>query len=211
MIDRNGLVDEIKMTGKMIDVELGCGENKKHADAIGVDVLDLPGVDLVGDVYEVLNNLPDNCVNHVWSYHFLEHVDNVSLILNELARVCASNASVDFVVPHFSNPFFYSDPTHQKTFGLYTFSYYCVDEIFTRTVPKYGYDPKFKITSVRLVFKSYRPNYVRHAFKKIVESIVNVSAWFMELYEEQFCYFAPCYEIHYSLELAPDSKALIEE
>ena len=80
------------------------------------------------------------------------------------------------VFPHLSNPFFYSDPTHESFFGLYTFSYYCDDQVLSRKVPKYGVDPKFMIASVGLIFKSYRPHYLRHGIKKMFQFLVNIEA-----------------------------------
>ena len=111
----------------------------------------------------------------------------------------AHGAPLTIVVPHFSNPFYYSDPTHRTPFGLYTMAYFCEQQLFRRQVPRYGFKSPFSIDAVRLQFKSYPPRYVRHAFKRLVGAAVNSSLFAMEFYEENLCWLVPCYEVQYSL------------
>ena len=190
----SGLGDE-----KHIALELGCGNRKKNRHAIGIDMLDSPDVDIVGDVYEVLAHLGDKSVDAVYSYHFVEHVPDVPRLLAELSRVVKPSGLVEFVAPHFSNPHFFSDPTHRSFFGLYTFCYYADSAIFKRGVPTYGYQPAFDLVSVDLIFKASRPFVVRHGVKRIVGSLFNSCTYLKELYEENFCYLFPCYEVSYRL------------
>lgn len=199
MIDRTGVFERVRESGTQITLELGCGDRKRHADAVGIDLLDLPGVDIVGDVAAVLSALPAGCVDRVWSYHFLEHVDDVGAIVRELGRVCAPDAIVDLTVPHFSNPYYFSDPTHRRPFGLYSMCYFCTDRLFSRRVPHYGLTPVFELRSVDLVFKSPPPRYLRYGFKKLVQTVVNSGRWMQEFYEEMLCFMLPCYEIRYVL------------
>lgn len=118
-------------------LEMGCGPRKRHPDAIGTDLLEYPGVDLVGDIYDVLALFPDGSVDAVYSYHFVEHVPDVGRLLEDLARVVKPEGLVEFVAPHFANPYFYSDPTHRSFFGLYTFDYFGVSTPHRRKVPTY--------------------------------------------------------------------------
>jgi ubiquinone/menaquinone biosynthesis C-methylase UbiE len=199
MIDKEDIIYQVKNLNKIIQIELGSGENKKHKDAIGIDILNVPGVDLIGDIFEVLSELPDKCVNQIWAYHFLEHIDDLDRLMAEMSRICVDGAKIEIVVPHFSNPYFYSDPTHKRTFGLYSMSYFCVDEINRRAVPKYGKKPLFAILDAKIIFKSIRPRYIRHTIKKLFELFFNSNNWLKELYEELFCFIIPCYEIKYLL------------
>lgn len=182
-----------------VAIELGCGPNKRHADAIGIDALDYPCVDVVGDIYEVLAQLPSGCVDRVYSYHFIEHVESVSRLLEELARVVKVGGEIEFVAPHFSNPHFYSDATHRNFFGLYTFSYFSTGSPLRRKVPTYQEKLRFRLEQVDLRFKSFPPFYIRHAFKKLIGSVFNSCGYMKELYEENFCYLFPCYEVCYRL------------
>ena len=198
LIDKKNILKTIHDIS-CIELELGCGNFKRNRHAIGVDMLDYPDVDIVGDIYEVLAAFPDHSVDAVSSYHFVEHVPDVPKLLSELARIIKLNGHVEFVAPHFSNPYFYSDPTHRSFFGLYTFCYFTNNNPFSRAVPTYGYKAEFGIVSVDLVFKSTRPFLVRHGIKRIFGSFFNSCYYLTELYEENFCYLFPCYEVRYIL------------
>lgn len=180
-------------------LELGCGPTKVNPDAVGVDLIDYPGVDVRGDALEVMCDLPDGSVSSIYSAHFLEHVDDVEELLREAARVLEPGGEFRAVIPHFSNPAFYSDPTHRTFFGLYTFAYWVRATPFTRTVPQYDEPLPFTLVSARHVFKSSRPFYIRHAIKKVLSGWVNLGRWTQEFYEEHLCWLMPCYEIDYRL------------
>lgn len=196
--DKNKLLDRLE-SAKYVVIELGCGMRKRHAEAIGIDALDYPCVDIVGDIYEVLTQFPSGSVDEVYSYHFVEHVDSVSRLLAELARVVKVGGVVEFVAPHFSNPYFYSDPTHRSFFGLYTFSYFSINSPLRRKVPTYQEKLWFQLDQVDLRFKSSRQFFIRSAFKRLIGSIFNSCGYMKELYEENFCHLFPCYEIRYKL------------
>src|SRR6476646_6503755 len=143
-----------------LKIELGCGGSKRDPDAVGIDILDMPGVDLVGDALEVLRSLDEGSVDSVYSEHFLEHIPDARSMVAECARVLRPGGEFRAVVPHFSNPAFYSDPTHHTFFGLYTFSYWVAKSPFTRASPQYEAALPFEIVSVRHRFRSPRPFYV---------------------------------------------------
>ncbi|CAD5370701.1 Class I SAM-dependent methyltransferase [Rubrivivax sp. A210] len=198
LFDKRGVLGRASATAP-VTLELGCGNGKKNPNAIGIDLLDYPGVDLVGDVYEALAALPDRSVEGVYAYHFIEHVPDVERLLAELSRVVRPVGTIEFVAPHFSNPYFYSDPTHRSFFGLYTFAYYAKRSPFTRQVPTYGYQSTMAVRRVDLIFKSSRSFPVRWGIKRLVGSLFNSCNYMRELYEENFCYLFPCYEVRYLL------------
>lgn len=198
LIDKHNIFKGMTNTLR-IELELGCGNRKRNPQAIGIDMLDYPCVDIVGDVYEALASFPTKSVDAVYSHHFVEHVPDVPKLLSELARIVKPNGYVEFVAPHFSNPYFYSDPTHRCFFGLYTFCYYADSSLFARHVPTYGYKSAFRISKVDLIFKSARPFFIRHGIKRLIGSIFNSCDYLKEFYEENFCYLFPCYEIRYIL------------
>ena len=195
VVDKTGVLARLGSTP--VSIELGCGPAKVDPTAIGLDLIDLPGVDLVGDVFEALAQFPVGSVSKVYSAHFFEHVGDVPRLLEAIARVLAPNGVMETVVPHFSNPYFYSDYTHRAFFGLYTFSYFSEETIFARKVPKYGQLCRFKLIKVDLVFKSSKPFWVRHIMKRVLGTIFNATAFLQEFYEENFAYWFPCYEIRY--------------
>ncbi|MDQ8022486.1 MAG: hypothetical protein REI94_11655 [Moraxellaceae bacterium] len=183
--------------GERLALELGCGPRKRHAAAVGVDALDYPGVDLVGDVFAVLAALPSQSVSAVHAYHFIEHVPDLDRLLAELTRVMTADAVLDVEVPHFANPYFYSDPTHSRFFGLYTFCYLAQSRLFRRGVPQYGREPAFELVDVRLDFDSPFP--LRGLVRRTVGKLFNASRWLQEFHEENLCYLLPCYQLRYVL------------
>jgi SAM-dependent methyltransferase len=179
-------------------LELGCGPKKERPGSIGVDIADWPGVDIVGDAGELLGSLPEGLVSEIHSAHMFEHLDSTNIV-SACARALADGGVLSVVVPHFSNPYFYSDPTHRQSFGLYTFSYLAEESLFRRRVPRYSAIPSLELVDVRLIFKAARPFYLRYALGRGIEGLVNLNRWTQELYESHFVYLFPCYELQYRL------------
>jgi predicted SAM-dependent methyltransferase len=195
IIDKSNVMARID--GRVVD--LGCGSRKRNPDHVGVDVLDYAGVDIVGDAFDVLSAIPDSALAGVFSFHFFEHVEDVPRLMGELARVIRSGGSLDVTVPHFSNPYYYSDLTHRGFYGLYTFSYWAIDRIYRRRVPTYQRELAFELEWVKLHFKSSPPFVIRHAIRRAFEQIVNLSTWTQEFYEENLSQIIGCYELRYRL------------
>ena len=198
MVDKQGKLAELIRTQQGV-LELGCGPARRHPDAVTVDALDFDGVDVVGDVFEVLASIPDGCVDAVHSYHFLEHVEPLSRVVGELARVLKPGGVLHTVVPHFSNPYFYSDYTHRQMFGLYSFSYLADDPIFRRRVPRYQLDTGLVLEDVQLGFKAARPFYVRYALRRALGLAVNSSRLTQEWYEAGWTGWFSCYELDFTM------------
>lgn len=193
--DKSGILGRVN-SGETVTLELGCGSQKRDPLAIGIDMLDFECVDLIGDVTEVLSLFPSNSVTKISTSHFMEHVADVPKLMLQIGRVLIAGGTVKIVVPHFSNPFYYSDPTHRSPFGLYTMAYYCEQSLFSRGVPSYALGVPLVLNKVRLGFKSIRPRYVSHAIKRAFGALINSSMYTMEFYEENLCWLFPCYEIH---------------
>ena len=188
------------LSHKNVIIELGCGQRIKN-DRINIDRLDLPGVDIVADIENGLPFLPDNSTDEIHSKSFLEHIENFEFLMKEIHRVLKTGGRKHIFVPHFSNPYYYSDYTHKKFFGLYTFEYFVGRENqLKRKVPVFYQDVRFKVVSRKLIFKS--PFYGRNVFKKVLQFIFNLTPYMQEFYEENLCYVFPCYGIR--IVLTPD-------
>lgn len=187
-------------SGGPIDLELGCGNRKRHSEAIGIDQLNYEGVDIVGDIFLVLDRFPESSVDNVYAYHCFEHLENLEAIMGRLARVMKPQGCLQVEVPHFSNPYYYSDYTHRQPFGLYTFAYLATTSLFRRQCPTYQRDLYFELKAVNLIFKSPRPFYGRYGLKKMAQALFNLNRYTREFYEENLCWMIPCYEIRYDLE-----------
>jgi len=182
-------------------LELGCGTQKRSPESIGIDLLDLPCVDLVGDVYEVLAVIPSRRVSSISSEHFFEHLPDLDRVLAECARVLEPNGRMSVTVPHFSNPYFYSDPTHRAFFGLYSFAYLADTSIFRRIVPRYSEGYGFRLDDVVLVFRGERSTALSSIWNALLFKTVNSTRRAQEFYESKLSRLIACYEVTYHLSL----------
>jgi SAM-dependent methyltransferase len=180
-------------------VELGCGPSKVLAVSLGIDALDYPSVDIVGDIHDVLDAMPDASVRYAYSSHFFEHVADLDRLLEQLGRVVRPGGIMRIRVPHALNPHYYSDPTHKTFFALYTFSYLAESHIFHRQVPTYGNKPAFDLLDARLLFDS--PQWpIRSRFKKVIEVLVNSGRPVQEFFEENLSALIPPKTVEYTLQ-----------
>jgi ubiquinone/menaquinone biosynthesis C-methylase UbiE len=186
-------LEALLASGEPVVLELGCG-TATHPGRVGIDRLDMPGVDIVADLNERLAFLPDSSVDAIHSRSLFEHLTEFDSLMREIVRVLKPGGRCHVFVPHFSNPYYYSDPTHVRFFGLYTFYYYVPKERqLRRTVPTFYSDTKIEIHRVRLKFSS--PFRVVRFFRKLVTALVNSSSFFQEWYEGSFTGIVPCYGI----------------
>lgn len=186
-------LQKIPNSKEPIIIELGCGD-KRRESRITVDRVDLPNVDIVADIENGLPFLPDNCVDEIHCRSILEHIQNFEDLMREIVRVLKNNGKAYIFVPHFSNPYYYSDPTHKRFFGLYTF-YYFVDKEhqLKRKVPDFYTDTRILILSQRLKFRSIFS--ILNPFKKLFGWFFNLHPVLQAYYEENLCYIFPCHGI----------------
>ena len=150
---RIDLKDVLKNSSKII-LELGSGRKKKPGRIL-IDKVDMPHIDIITDLELGLVFLPDNCVDEIHSKSLLEHIDNFDLLMKEIWRVLKPSGKKHLYVPHFSNPYYYSDYTHKRFFGLYSFEYFSKRQTrFKRKVPSFYNDYNFITQDISLVFTS---------------------------------------------------------
>jgi len=179
-------------------IELGPGNIKSDKNAIGIDIFNKDSVDFIYDLSNGLQFLDDNTVDLIISNHFLEHMDNLELFMSEIYRVLKKGGKKIGTVPHFSNPYFYSDYTHKNFWGMYTLLYFSDTQYFKRDVPLYYNSINFQINKIRLVFRS--PFIIRHYINKVIDKIFNSNKYLMEFYEENLTGLISCYEIKFEIE-----------
>jgi len=184
--------------GKPLRIDLGSGP-KPRAGFYGLDQLEMEGVDIVADLNEPLDLLPDNCAEHVFSSHALEHVDKLLPLLAEIHRITRHNGYVEIIAPHFSNPYYYSDPTHVRFFGLYTMSYFVdIDkQPGTHKVPALRTAARFEMDAVSLSF--YRFNLIDRIFVPFLRYFVNRTARSQNFYELRLSWLFPAAEVRYKM------------
>jgi SAM-dependent methyltransferase len=184
--------------GKLLRIDLGSGP-KPRKGFYALDQVQLDGIDIVADLNEPLDLLPEDCAEYVFSSHTLEHVEKLLPLLAEIHRITRPNGVIEIIVPHFSNPYYYSDPTHVRFFGLYTMNYF-VDtdkQPHSRKVPAFYSGTRFEVDSVSISF--YRFNLLDRIFVPFLRYFVNRSARAQDFYELRLSWLFPAAEIRYKM------------
>ena len=104
----------------MKKLNIGCGRNVKKG-YINLDVVRLPGVDVVHDLEKFPYPFDDNTFDLIEASQVLEHVDNLRGVMKELARILKPGGKLKIDVPHFSSNTAYMDPTHKRFFCILHF------------------------------------------------------------------------------------------
>jgi len=177
----------------MLILDVGCGGNKVPG-ALGVDRLSLPGVDVVCNFEGSPLPFETSTVDIIHTRHTLEHISDLEYVLREFLRVLKPNGKLYVTVPHFSNPLGYSDYTHKRFFGYYTFDYFSKARGRRWKVPRYTTDIWFKIVRKRLVFGRLS------MFAPLLDAIFNMGSRLPYIYESKLAWLCPCFEITFELE-----------
>jgi SAM-dependent methyltransferase len=193
----NPKVRQAIQRGEGLRLNLGCGQRRRDG-FFGVDLAHMPAVDIAADLNEPLSALPDDSVEEIYTRHVLEHVRDFLPLMAEVHRVTRPDGRIEIVVPHFSNPYGYSDPTHVRQFGLYTF-YYFADEVDQprRKVPSFYVPERFTIESVRI--KLLRRSLLARPFGAAFDWLINCRLALLDWYERTLCWAFPAESIHYVL------------
>ena len=101
-------------------LDLGCGLVKVEG-AVGLDNVDIPGVDIVHDLLDFPYPIENESFENIYLRHVIEHfcLDDFEKILNECFRILVSEGLLKITVPHSFSIAAFTDPTHKQffTFG----------------------------------------------------------------------------------------------
>jgi SAM-dependent methyltransferase len=179
-------------------IDLGCG-NSRRPGYVGVDQHLLAGVDVLADLESPLP-FQTNSLDEVYSKSVLEHIDRLELVMSELHRIVREKGHIDIQVPHFSSPLSFSDFTHRRFFGYYSFDYFVPEseQRSRRKVPDFYTPFKFRIVSKKLKFVTYFLPLI--PFYWLFERLVNLGETSALFYESMLCYLIPCYAMEIRLQ-----------
>lgn len=182
--------------GNPLKLDLGCGM-KPRKGFYAVDHLRMDGVDVVADLNEPLDLLPDNCATYVYSHHVLEHIDKFLDLMREIHRITKPDGVIEIIVPHFSNVFGYSDPTHIRFFGFYSMYYFVSPENqpSIRKVPAFYSDTRYQIDDLKIEF--YNSGLLDKVLSPLFSYFVNKSIGWQNFYERRLCYLYHAWQIRY--------------
>jgi len=186
----------------MKTLDIGCG-GCKFKGAIGVDCIDLPGVDVVTD----LNTFPwpfeANTIDRVIFKHSISHFNDIVPVMEEVNRISINGAVIDIIAPHYTSDNFNTDPTHKFPMGIRSMYYFCTN------IPnwKYKYSKaSFKLIKKQICFGEYDIDFNKFEYAKRTsllkligfEFLVNK---FFRIYEKFFAYMIPANVVYFRLEV----------
>jgi len=104
-----------------------------HNPASGFTTVDLHDADIVGDIFEVLANQPDNSVGVIRAHDFLEHITDKVRLWNELYRVLCDGGMLLTLTPSTDGRGAFQDPTHVAYYNENSFWYF-IDKDYRKYV-----------------------------------------------------------------------------
>lgn len=133
--------------GYVMRLDIACG-NHKDLGFIGMDLQELPGVDIVHDLNVHPWPIESESVEFAKAWHILEHIPPTCVtekgtrrpfieFMNEMWRVMKAGARVDIETPYGGSAGFLHDPTHCNPITAVTFEHF--DPEYTRYMT---YQPK---------------------------------------------------------------------
>lgn len=99
-------MNEVIEYTKGVGIEVGCGLNKIHTGAIGINIVLTDndyGYPFGAQIKADGTNLPwfsDNCLDYVFSSHCLEHFHEPERALNEWTRILRTEGYLVLILPH---------------------------------------------------------------------------------------------------------------
>ncbi len=157
---------------KMKKLNFGCGE-KILPRYVNVDIVKLPGVDIVINLNKTPYPFRDNEFDEIEADNVIEHLDNFIEVMQELQRILKPGGKIRIKVPHFSSHDAWAHPQHTRAFTYESFDF------FVRGTTRYNADgrcfPKSfrRIKRKKLVFeKGLHPaNWHNYVIEQIANMI----------------------------------------
>lgn len=122
-------------------LHLGCGTTILP-DAVNVDLVALPGVDVVHDLDSAPWPWDDGTAENIGAFHLFEHLAAPITFMTECWRVLAEGGHLAIVVPYWKDPGAFTDPTHRRFCTENTFDYWIDGQPLNKVLgPAYGSPP----------------------------------------------------------------------
>jgi predicted SAM-dependent methyltransferase len=104
-------------------LDLGCGKNKQP-DFIGVDCVEMEGVDKVMDLEVFPWDFEDESVEEIYCSHYIEHTPDLMKFMDECYRILKPGGKATFLAPYYNSVRAWQDPTHKRAISEATFLYF---------------------------------------------------------------------------------------
>lgn len=175
----------------MKKVDLGCGISKKEG-FLGVDCLELAGVDIFHDLNVFPYPFPDDDVDEVWMDNVLEHLSEPLTAMEEVHRISKPGAKIKISVPYFRSRYAIIDPTHKNFFGVSWFDYFDPTSALHR---QYKYTrATFRVDHIEFD-REWKPRHLG----KLQRFVVKLAERYPAFYEAKLSHLLPLSSLTYYL------------
>jgi SAM-dependent methyltransferase len=131
-------------------INLGCGTHPEDG-WVNLDVVALPGVDVVHDLNVVPWPFEDGSAVMVKGEDVFEHVDDPLGFMSQCWRILAPGGHLLLRTSYWKSESAYTDPTHKRFCTALTFDYWCVGtEYFERYGAAYARGCEFLKAEIHL-------------------------------------------------------------
>jgi len=118
----------LKKKHQGVKIDIGCGARKQDSSWFGIDIRDLPGVDLVHDMEKFPFPIPSNVAHAAVASHVVEHINPHKGVfiefMNEVWRVMKPGGEFFIATPYAGSDNYWQDPTHCNPCNEMTFEYF---------------------------------------------------------------------------------------
>lgn len=159
---------------------------------VNVDINPRVGADVVHDLNQFPYPFKDEEFDEIQMDNVLEHLSDITKVLEELHRVSKPRAKITIVVPYFRSIWAWVDPTHKHCFTVDTLSYYDPSHVYCQRY-EMSTTARFKILDRR--FNQYID---KSWFRRLVLPLAD--RW-PNFYETYFSHLYPMEDLTYHLEV----------
>ncbi len=143
-----------------LKLDLACGDNKKQG-FIGVDISNIPGVDVVADLEQYPWPFEDNSVEAINVSHYIEHTNDLIKFIDECYRIMKVGAKMEIVAPYYSSIRAWADPTHKRAISELTPFYYNKAWRTENRLEHYGIKADFDFESVWGIDETWKDKWLK--------------------------------------------------
>jgi len=133
-----------KKVKELVRLDLGCGQ-RKQPGFTGVDIVKMPGVDIVHDLWKFPWPFEDESVDEIFVSHVIEHVPDLIKFMTEVHRILKMGGKGKIIAPYYNSVRCWQDPTHLKAISENAFLYYLRHWREINGLDHYGIHTNFKI------------------------------------------------------------------
>lgn len=143
------------MTNMLTKLNIGCG-NEILKDYVNLDIVQLPGVDIVHDLNKFPWPFEDNRFEEIRMINVLEHLSDTVKTMEEIWRIAKHGCRVIIRVPYWNCWQSIGDPTHKGQFHQTSFDFFDPGKKNCKDRPYYTH-ARFKISKVYYWFPIIPP------------------------------------------------------